>query len=119
MQAGAGRHDLTASVTRMTVHAGGAGHHDLTASVARMTVQAGRVAMTLLLVLQECAGGAGRRDLTASVTRMTVCAGGAGRHDQNPLVSTQAASLLDYTVDISGAADFPLVKAHGQFFRGL
>ena len=48
---------------------------------------------------------------------MTVCAGGAGRHDQNPLVSTQAASLLDYTVDISGAADFPLVKAHGQCFR--
>ncbi|XP_076462763.1 putative ferric-chelate reductase 1 isoform X2 [Babylonia areolata] len=41
-------------------------------------------------------------------------AAGAGRHEQIPISSSMAVSLQDFTADITGGVDFPLVKAHGS-----
>ena len=52
--------------------------------------------------------------LPGEMDTIHLCAGGTSQHDNTPLTSTQAASLMDFTVDIGGSADFPLIKAHGQ-----
>ncbi|KAL8598989.1 hypothetical protein ACOMHN_006798 [Nucella lapillus] len=38
----------------------------------------------------------------------------AGYHGKTPLISTQAASLVDFSVNIGGSSNFPLIKAHGS-----
>ena len=40
---------------------------------------------------------------------------GMGIHEDLPPISSQAASLQDFSVDIGGSTDFLLVKIHGTY----